>query len=88
MGCLVAISERLKSTVSLQRIIDGPKYELISSDRAASVVLQVGRAVKPSLTPIPVARTFDRVGVDIIQFPQSSMQWELLCHIVFVDYLT
>ena len=31
------------------------------------------------LTPIPVAGPFDRVGVDIIQFPQS---------VVFVDYLT
>ena len=30
-----------------------------------------GRAVKPLLTPIPVAGPFNRVGVDVISFPKS-----------------
>ena len=32
----------------------------------------VGRAVRPPLTPIPVAGPFDRIGVDVIQFPKTS----------------
>ena len=41
---------------------------------------------RPPLTPIPVAGPFDRVGVDVIQFPkaQSGKQYA----VVFVDYLT
>ena len=31
-----------------------------------------GRAVKPPLTPIPVTGPFDRIGVDVIQFPRSQ----------------
>lgn len=46
----------------------------------------VGRAVKPPLTPIPVAGPFDRVGVDVIQFPRSRRGNQYA--IVFVDYLT
>ena len=47
---------------------------------------RVGRAAKPPLTPIPVAGPFDRVGVDVIQFPKSydGNQYG----VVFVDYLT
>ena len=30
-----------------------------------------GRAARPPLTPLPVAGPFDRVGVDVIQFPCS-----------------
>ena len=45
-----------------------------------------GRAVKPLLTPIPVAGPFDRVGVDVIQFPKSEKGNRYA--IVFVDYLT
>ena len=45
----------------------------------------VGRAVKPP-TPIPVAGPFDRVGVDVIQFPHSHRGNQYA--IVFVDYLT
>ena len=47
---------------------------------------QVGRAIKPPLTPIPVAGPFDRVGVDVIQFPKSYEGNQY--GIVFVDYLT
>ena len=32
----------------------------------------VGRAVRPPLTPIPVAGPFDRIGVDVIQLPKTS----------------
>lgn len=42
---------------------------------------RVGRPVRPPLVPLPVARAFDRVGVDVIQFVRSDT-------IVFVDYLT
>ena len=47
---------------------------------------QVGRAIKPPLTPIPVAGPFDRVGVDVIQFPKSYEGSQY--GIVFVDYVT
>ena len=47
---------------------------------------QVGRAIKPPLTPIPVAGSFDRVGVDVIQFPKSYEGNQY--GIVFADYLT
>ena len=42
--------------------------------------------MKPLLTPIPVSGAFDRVGVDIIQFPctRRGNRYAL----VFVDYLT
>ena len=45
-----------------------------------------GRAVKPPLTPIPVAGPFDRIGVDVIQFPRSRDGHQYA--VVFVDYLT
>ena len=47
---------------------------------------QPGRAVKAPLTPIPVAGAFDRVGVDIIQYPTSNHGNKYA--VVFVDYLT
>ena len=46
----------------------------------------VGRAVRPLLTPIPVAGAFDRLGVDVIQFPPSYNGNKYA--VVFVDYLT
>ena len=46
----------------------------------------VGRAVKVPLTPIPVSGPFDRVGVDVIQFPRSRQGHQYA--VVFVDYLT
>ena len=46
----------------------------------------VGQAVKPPLTPIPVAGPFDRLGVDVIKFPMSSSGNQYA--VVFVDYLT
>ena len=45
-----------------------------------------GRAVKPLLTPIPVSGPFNRVGVDVIQFPKSAASNKYA--VVFIDYLT
>ena len=45
-----------------------------------------GRAVRPPLTPIPVAGPFDRIGVDVIQFPRSADGNQYA--VVFMDYLT
>ena len=50
------------------------------------VTRQAGSAVRAPLTPIPVAGPFDRVGVDIIQFPKSHRGNQYA--VVFVDYLT
>ena len=47
---------------------------------------QVGQAVRPPLTPIPVAGPFDRVGVNVLHFPKSSAGNQYA--VVFVDYLT
>ena len=44
------------------------------------------KAHRVPLTPIPVAGPFDRVGVDVIQFPRSRSGKNYA--IVFVDYLT
>ena len=45
-----------------------------------------GRAVHAPLTPIPVNGPFDRIGVDVIQFPRSHLGNQYA--VVFVDYLT
>ena len=45
-----------------------------------------GRAPRPPFTPMPVAGPFDRVGVDVIQFPRSRDGNQYA--VVFVDYLT
>ena len=45
-----------------------------------------GRPTRPPLTPIPVAGPWDRVGVDVIQFPRSGDG--NLYAVVFMDYLT
>ena len=45
-----------------------------------------GRAVHAPLTPIPVNGPFDRVGVDVIQFPRSHLGNQYA--VVFMDYLT
>ena len=45
-----------------------------------------GTAPPPPLTPIPVSGPFDRIGVDVIQFPKSSRGNQYA--VVFVDYLT
>ena len=45
----------------------------------------VGRAVKPPLTPIPVAGPLDSIGADVIQFPKTSRGNQYA--VVFVDYL-
>ena len=47
---------------------------------------RVGKAIQPPLTPIPVFGPFDRVGVDVIQFPKSVQGNQYA--VVFVDYLT
>ena len=46
----------------------------------------VGRPVKPLLTPIPVGGPFDRVGVDVLQLPLSRQGNRYA--VVFMDYLT
>jgi len=45
-----------------------------------------GRSVRPPLTPIPVSGPFDRVGIDVIQFPRSTKGNQYA--VVFMDYLT
>lgn len=47
---------------------------------------QVGRAVRPPLTPIPVGGPFDCVGVDVLKLPKSACGNQYA--IVFVDYLS
>ena len=47
---------------------------------------QAGSAIRAPLTPIPVVGPFDRIGVDIIQFPKSQRGNQYA--VVFVDYLT
>ena len=46
----------------------------------------IGRAIRPPLTPIPVSEPFDRIGVDVVQFPKSRRGNKYA--IVFIDYLT
>ena len=46
----------------------------------------ISKAPRVPLTPIPVAGPFDRVGVDVIQFPRSRSGKQYA--VVFVDYLT
>ena len=46
----------------------------------------VGRQIQPLLTPIPVSRPFDRVGVDVIQLPKTIKENKYA--VVFMDYLT
>ncbi len=46
----------------------------------------VGQAMRPPLTPIPIAGPFDRIGVDVIQFPMSRRGNRYA--VVFMDYLT
>ena len=41
---------------------------------------------KRPLTPIPVSGAFDRIGVDVVQFPRTSRRNRYA--VVFVDYLT
>ena len=46
----------------------------------------VGKPIRPFLTPIPVGGPFDRLGVDIIKFPTSASGKKYA--VVFMDYLT
>ena len=47
---------------------------------------QVGKAVRPCLTPIPVGGPFDRLGVDVLHLPLSKRGNKYA--VVFMDYLT
>ena len=47
---------------------------------------QPGRSIRPPLVPIPVSGPFDRIGVDVVQFPKSRRGNKYA--IVFVEYLT
>ena len=62
--------------------------DIVGQCRACEVcaLRQVGRQIRPYLTPIPVGGAFDRVGVDIIKFPCSNSGNKYT--IVFVDSLT
>ena len=64
------------------------RQDIISWCRACEVCAsrQVRKPIKPYLTPIPVADTFDRIGVDIIKFPRSRTG--MTYAVVFVNYLT
>ena len=44
-----------------------------------------GRAVRPPLAPIPVSGPFDRIGVDVVQFPKSKRGNK---YAIVFDYLT
>ena len=46
----------------------------------------VGPVIRPPLVPIPVSGPFDRLGVDVVQFPKSKRGNKYA--IVFIDYLT
>ena len=67
---------------------DGMRADIARWTRACLVCAthNLGRAVRPPLCPIPVAGPFDRVGVDVIQFPRSNSGNQYA--VVFVDYLT
>ena len=45
-----------------------------------------GWGARPPLAPIPVCGSFDRVGLDVIQFPRSSSGNQYA--VIFTDYLT
>jgi len=66
----------------------GMRKDIVTWSKACSTCASrnPGRAVKSPLTPIPVGGAFDRVGVDIIQFPTSKHGNKYA--VVFVDYLT
>ena len=46
----------------------------------------VGKPVRPPLTPIPVNGPFDRIGVDVVQLPRTRRGNRYA--VVFMDYLT
>ena len=46
----------------------------------------MGKPIRPFLTPIPVGGPFDRLGVDILKFPTSGHGKKYA--VVFMDYLT
>ena len=64
------------------------RQDIIKWCRACEVCAsrQVGKPIKPYLTPIPVGGAFDRIGVDIIKFLRSRTG--MTYAVVFVDYLT
>ena len=47
---------------------------------------EVGRSIRPPLTPIPVEGPFDRVGVDVHHFRKSKSGNQYV--VVFMDFLT
>jgi len=66
----------------------GMRSDIVKWSRACWVCAsrQVGKPIRPFLSPIPVSCPFDRVGVDVIQFTTSSKGHKYA--VVFVDYLT
>ena len=87
---LVATCVRRRYTGNWQSTTGGLKCAPMSPPGVVSCVTcasrHVGQAVRPSLTPIPVAGPFDRVGVDILKLPTSYDGHQYA--VVFVDYLT
>jgi hypothetical protein len=67
---------------------EGMRKDITNWTRACLVCTtrSAGRAVRPPLSPIPVSGPFDRVGVDVIQFPCTRRGNKYA--VVFMDYLT
>ena len=64
------------------------RMDIISWSRSCTVCAsrQIGQPLHPLLTPLSVGGPFDRIGVDVIQFPKSNKGNKYA--IVFMDYLT
>ena len=64
------------------------RFDIVTWCRSCLICTRrrIGKAEVPPLTPIPVAGSFDRVGVDVIQFTKSHQGNKYA--VVFVDYLT
>ena len=56
-----------------------------SRECEVSVSRNVGKPIRPFLTPIPVEGPFNRLGVDILKFPTSGNGKKYV--VVFMDYL-
>lgn len=79
-------SEMPRCSASSNATTGGLGCEETSLGGAVVVWCNIGRAVRPPLTPIPVDGPFDRIGVDVIQFQRSDDGNQYA--VVFMDYLT
>jgi len=80
--------EKMHSQLAKYYWWPGMRSDIVKWSRACWVCAsrQVGKPIRPFLSPIPVSSPFDRVGVDVIQFTTSSKGHKYA--VVFVDYLT